>query len=137
MNRIEIASPTCVALPWTIARRIASKDPNGATALYLYAAHRLMRLAVWLRDRDARTVRRLVDLDAGAFEVEPERMEEFAKAFKDLQAAADLALKPVLDGRPDEAPDLVSEIEPLLDVLCGHLVPDGYLVTPRKAGRTA
>jgi len=129
MNRIEIASPTCVALPWTIARRIASKDPNGATALYLYAAHRLMRLAVWLRDRDARTVRRLVDLDAGAFEVEPERMEEFAKAFKDLQAAADLALKPVLDGRPDEAPDLVSEIEPLLEVLCGHLVPDGYLVT--------
>ncbi len=136
-NRMESARfPSHVAWPWTLALR--TRDGVHATALLVYAANRLLRLALMLRDgADAARLARFSDLTAALLrgpEDEPTghslsglRDEVLCASLQDLLAAGEMFLEPYLAGRPDEAQSLAGEVEGSLRA--GAALFEGWVVT--------
>ncbi len=123
--------PAHVAWPWSVA--LPTKDPVAATALLLYAAHRLARFALTIRGDDQVRPARFADLTQALMEAEQD--ESLRKSWQDLRTAGEMFVEPYLAGRPDEAPSLAQEVEAALRVVVsapwwsGHCVT----VTPERA----
>ncbi len=138
-HRIEPARvPAHVAWPWALALR--TEKGVHATALLLYAAHRLARLALMLRDGgDAARLARFQDLTAallaGPGGDPPGRAlpaladEALRTSLQDLLAAGEMFLEPALAGRPDEAQSLAGEVEESLRAVTGTALFEGRVVT--------
>lgn len=126
---------THVAMPWTMS--FETKDAIHATSLLLYAAHRLARFAVMLRDgyesaRRARFDDLIAALVTGQGEqpgLEEGLDEGLRKSIQDLLAAQEMFLGPFLAGRPDEASALAGEVEESLRVVIGAGLFLGHVVT--------
>lgn len=130
--------PAHVAWPWTLALR--TEDGIHATALLLYAAHRVARLALMLRDGgDAARLARFKDLTAallaGPGGDSPGRAlpaladEALRTSLQDLLAAGEMFLEPYLAGRSDEAQSLAGEVEESLRAVIAAALFEGRVVT--------
>lgn len=132
--------PSHVAAP--IAAAVRSKEPVSTTVWLLYAAHRLLRLAIQVQGQDGRVgAGRFVDLVHALVNPEAEESprlrplaealasEAVRKALQDLVTAGDMFLEPFLAERADEATSLAAEVEEALGVILNAVPLEGRVIT--------